>query len=179
MYEPNRTEPMSVLTTTNYLSIVNGALITDILVIILLIQGGINSKVLIDWYKTYNLSAVIADVLIIVIGVLLARLFYPYVYGANAAFSLLKFIILAVGIQITHDLLFNSIITAIPRGANRMVDTFKAYAKEVGVKAIVSDSAMMIVTCLFANYFANKAPSVTTVAFIVSVYCVPYLIYTW
>jgi hypothetical protein len=170
---------MSILTTTNYLSIVNGALITDILVIVLLIQGSINSKVLIDWYKTYNLSAVIADVLIIVIGVLLARVFYPYVYGANSSFSLLKFTILAVCIQIAHDLLFNGVITAIPRGANRMVDTFKAYAKEVGVKAIVSDSTMMIVTCLIANYLANKDHSVNAVTFIVSVYCVPYLIYTW
>ena len=96
-------------------------------------------------------------------------------YGANSSFSLLKFVILAVCIQIAHDLLFNGVITAIPRGA----DTFKAYAKEVGVKAIVFDSAMMVVTCLIANYFANKDPSVTTVAFIVSVYCVPYLIYTW
>jgi hypothetical protein len=61
----------------------------------------------------------------------------------------------------------------------RMVDTFKAYAKEVGVKAIISDSAMMIVTCLIANYLANESPSVNTVTFIVSVYCVPYLIYTW
>ena len=170
---------MSILHTANYLSIVNGALITDLLVIILLIQGSIKSKVLVDWYKTYNLSAVIADVLIIAIGVLLARLFYPYVYGASSAFSLLKFIILAVCIQITHDLLFNSLITTIPRGANRMVDTFKAYAKEVGVKAIVSDSTMMIVTCLIANYLTNKSPSVNTVTFIVSVYCVPYLIYTW
>ena len=69
---------MSILNTTNYFSIVNGALITDLLVIILLIQGSIKSKVLIDWYKTYNLSAVIADVLIIVIGILLARVAYGY-----------------------------------------------------------------------------------------------------
>jgi len=167
---------MSILNTTNYLSIVNGALITDLLVIILLIQGSIKSKVLIDWYKTYNLSAVIADVLIIAIGVLLTRLFYPYVFGS---FSLFKFIILALIIQVIHDVLFNGIITAMPRGANRMVDTFKAYAKEVGIKAILSDSAMIVVTCLLANYLANKGPSVNTVTFIGAVYCVPYLIYTW
>ena len=65
---------MSILNTLNYLSIVNGALITDLLVIILVIQGTIKSKVLIDWYKTYNLSAVIADVLIIVIGVFLKKM---------------------------------------------------------------------------------------------------------
>lgn len=170
---------MSILTTTNYLSLVNGALITDLLVIILLINGSIKSKVLVDWYKTYNLSAVIADVLIIVIGVLLARLVYPYVYGASKPFSLLKFTLLAVGIQMLHDILFNSIITAIPRGANRMVDTFKAYAKEVGVKAIVSDSAMMIATCLIAHYLTTKTPGTNSVTFILAVYCVPYLIYTW
>jgi hypothetical protein len=170
---------MSILTTTNYLSIINSALITDLFVIILVIQGSIKSKVLIDWYKTYNLSAVIADVLIIVIGVLLARVAYPYVYGVSTTFSLLKFTILAVSIQIIHDVLFNSIITAIPRGANRMVDTFKAYAKEVGIKAIFADTAMMISTCVIANYLANKNPNVNIVTFIVSIYCVPYLIYTW
>ena len=170
---------MSILKTTDYLSIINGALITDLLVIIILIQGSIKSKVLIDWYKTYNLSAVIADVLIIVIGVLLARVAYPYIYGATTSFSLLKFTILAVGIQIIHDVVFNSIITAIPRGANRMVDTFKAYAKEVGIKAIFADSAMMIATCLIGNYLANKSSSTNIVTFIVAVYCVPYLIYTW
>jgi hypothetical protein len=170
---------MSILHTANYLSIVNGALITDLLVIILLIQGSIKSKVLVDWYKTYNLSAVIADVLIIVIGVLLARVAYPYIFGQTQSFSLLKFTLLAVGIQIIHDVLFNGVITAMPRGVNRMVDTFKAYAKEVGVKAILSDSAMMIATCLIAHYLANKGPSVNTVTFIVAVYCVPYLIYTW
>jgi hypothetical protein len=170
---------MSILTTTNYLSLVNGALITDILVIILLISGSIKSKVLVDWYKTYNLSAVIADVLIIVIGVLLARLIYPYVYGTTKPFSLLKFTLLAVGIQMLHDILFNRIITAIPKGANRMVDTFKAYAKEVGVKAIVSDSAMMVATCLIANYLASTGSGTNSVTFILAVYCVPYLIYTW
>lgn len=170
---------MSILNTSNYLSIVNGALITDIIVIILLIQGSIKSKVLVDWYKTYNLSAVIADVLIIVIGVLLARLVYPYIFDRTKPFSLLKFTLLAVGIQIIHDVLFNGIITSIPQGVNRMVDTFKLYAKEVGVKAILSDSAMMIATCLIANYLANKDTSVNTVTFIVAVYCVPYLIYTW
>lgn len=170
---------MSILNTSNYLAIVNGALITDLLVIILLIQGSIKSKALVNWYKTYNLSAVIADVLIIVIGVLIARLIYPYIFGSAQPFSLLKFTLLAVGIQMIHDVLFNGIITAIPKGANRMVDTFKLYAKEVGIKAIFSDSAMMVATCLIANYLANKEMNVSIVTFIVAVYCVPYLIYTW
>ena len=163
----------------DYLPLFNAVLMTDLFVILLLNTRVIKSHVLVRWYSQYNLSAVIADVLIIVIGVLLARLIYPYVFGSSQSFSLVKFILLAIVIQVIHDVLFNSIIMALPRGVNRMVDTFKAYSKEVGVKAILSDSAMMIATCLIANYLANKGPSVNIVTFIVALYCVPYLIYTW
>ena len=55
--------------TADYLSILNGVLITDLSVILLLIGGFIKSNVLKKWYKDLSLSAVIADVLIIVIGI--------------------------------------------------------------------------------------------------------------
>ena len=168
-----------LLNSNNYLAIINAALITDMFVIVLLIAGVIKSNVLINWYKTYNLSAVICDVLIIVIGVLIARAVYPYIFGNKTPFSIVKFTGLAVVIQIIHDVIFNGIITAIPRGSNRMVDTFKAYAKEVGIKAILSDSAMMISTCLISNYLVGMDSGVNSVTFIVSLYLLPYLIYTW
>ncbi len=56
--------------TSDYLPILTGVLITDLCVIFLLIFGSINSKVLVEWYRKYNLSAVIADVLILVIGII-------------------------------------------------------------------------------------------------------------
>ena len=80
--------------------------ITDLCVIFLLIFGFIKSSVLVEWYRKYNLSAVIADVLIIVIGIIITRFIYPYVFGGN--FSLIKFIGLAVSIQIVHDILFQN-----------------------------------------------------------------------
>jgi hypothetical protein len=46
----------------DYLPILNAVLITDMVVILLLIFGFIKSKVLVEWYKKYNLSAVIADI---------------------------------------------------------------------------------------------------------------------
>jgi uncharacterized membrane protein len=58
----------------DYLFILNGAIITDIIVILLLIFGFIKSKVLKEWYTKYHINAVIADVLIIVIGIILTRL---------------------------------------------------------------------------------------------------------
>ena len=40
----------------DYLPILNAVLITDMVVILLLIFGFIKSKVLVEWYKKYNLS---------------------------------------------------------------------------------------------------------------------------
>jgi hypothetical protein len=47
-----------------------------------------------------------ADVLILVLGAILARAFYKTVYGDDAEWSLWRFIVLALGIQIAHDFLF-------------------------------------------------------------------------
>ena len=57
--------------TSDYLPILNGVIITDIIVIILLLVGIINSCVLQTWYRSISLSAVIADVLIIFIGIII------------------------------------------------------------------------------------------------------------
>ena len=82
---------------------------------LLLNLGIINSKVLKDWYRIYNLSAVIADVLIIVIVLLFTKKIYYYIFKE---YSLIKFIILALIIQIFHDILFYILITIIPKGWN-------------------------------------------------------------
>ena len=161
--------------TADYLSILNGALITDLCVIFLLIFGFINSKVLVEWYRKYNLSAVIADVLIIVIGIIMARFAYPYVFGEK--FSLIKFIGLAVAIQIVHDMLFYYLFQMIPRGKNMMLDTFKDYASEVGFKAVLSDSLMMILACLLSSYFVSLNLNTNIIILILSMYILPYAIY--
>jgi hypothetical protein len=161
--------------TSDYLSILNGVLITDLCVIFLLIFGTIKSKVLVEWYRKYNLSAVIADVLIIFIGIILARFVYPYVFGEN--FSLIKFIGLAVTIQIVHDILFYYMFKLVPRGKNMMLDTFKDYANEVGFKAVLSDSLMMILACILSSYFVSLSLNTNIIILIVALYILPYAIY--
>ena len=161
--------------TSDYLSILNGVLITDLCVIFLLIFGFIKSKVLLEWYSKYNLSAVIADVLIIIIGIIMARFAYPYVFGEK--FSLIKFIGLAVSIQIAHDFLFYFMFKMIPRGKNMMLDTFKDYANEVGFMAVLSDSLMMIVACLLSSYFVSLNLNTNIIILILSIYILPYAIY--
>ena len=160
--------------TNDYLPLFNGVLLTDLFVIFLLNTKVIKSSVLKEWYNNYNLSAVIADVLIIYIGLIVARFLYYYIFDN---FTIVKFIILATSIQIVHDILFYMFFKNVPRGANKMLDTFKDYAKEVGHTAILSDSCMMIMACLIASYLTGKSFNVNFIVMILSLYLLPYLLY--
>ena len=161
-------------TYNNYLPLLNGVLITDLLVILLLNMGVINSRVLNNWYLQYNLSAVMADVLIILIVLIITKTIYYYIFEE---YSLLKFIFIAVILQIIHDLLFYVFFSNIPRGVNKMIDTFKDYAKEVSYKAILADSAMIILSCLIAAYLVNKSINTNIIVLIIFLYFLPYLLY--
>jgi len=158
----------------DYLPIFNAVLITDMVVILLLIFGFIKSKVLVEWYKKYNLSAVIADILIIFIGIIITRYIYSKIFSE---FSIVKFTILAVLVQIIHDILFYLFFKNIPRGTNMMLDTFKDYANEVGFNAILSDSGMMIMASLLSSYLTGQSLNTNSILLIILVYILPYIVY--
>ena len=158
----------------DYLPLFNAVLITDLFVIFLLNTNVIKSQVLHKWYLLYNLSAVIADVLIILIGLIITRAIYYYIFDN---FSLIKFIIIAVIVQIIHDILFYIFFSNTPRGVNKMLDTFKDYANDVSYKAIFADSGMIIMACLIASYLVNKNTNTNIIVLISFLYLLPYLLY--
>ena len=158
----------------DYIPLLNSVIITDLLFMIFIALGLINSIVLKDWYNKYTLSAVIADVLIIVIVLLITNKLYYYIFKE---FSIIKFIILALILQIIHDILFYVLITIIPRGKNRMIDTFKDYAKEISFYAIIGDSLMIISACLIFYYLINMDINTNIIILIVSLYIMPYILY--
>ena len=160
--------------TNDYLPLFNAVLITDLFVILLLNTKVIKSQILKKWYSEYNLSAVIADVFIILIGLIITRAIYYYIFDS---FSIVKFTSLAVIVQITHDILFYVFFSSIPRGVNKMIDTFKDYANEVSYKAIFADSGMMIMSCLIAYYLVNKSTNTNIIVSILFLYLLPYLLY--
>lgn len=158
----------------DYLPLFNGVLITDLIVISLLNMKIINSKVLRTWYEKYNLSAVIADVLIILIGLIITRFLYSYFFKE---FSIVHFVFLAVVVQVLHDLLFYVFFSFVPRGKNQMLDTFKDYAKEVSYKAILADSSMMVSSACIASYLAGQNLNINVIVLVVTSYLLPYLLY--
>ena len=131
----------NIADSTAFLPLLNAVLITDLFGILLSNMGLLKSEVLKNWYSTYNLSAVIADVSIILIVLIITRAIY---YKVFETFSLVNFIGLAVVLQIAHDLLFAVFFSSVPRGLNKMIDTFKDYAKEISFYAIIGDSLMII-----------------------------------
>ena len=160
--------------TADYLHILNGCLNADLIVIFLLFHNAFKSVYLKKWYKKYQLSAALADVLILMIGMTIARFLYPYVF---AAFHLWKFVGIAVCVQIVHDVLFYWLFNSLPLGYNSMLDFFKHYAGEVGAGAIVGDSIMMTIACLLSSHFATYSVNLNIIFLIVSLYCVPYMIH--
>jgi hypothetical protein len=159
---------------SDYLPLLNAVLITDLFVILLLNTRVIKSQVLRKWYSQYNLSAVIADVLIILIGLIITRAIYYYIFDN---FSLIKFIIIAVIVQIIHDILFYVFFSNVPRGLNKMLDTFKDYANDVSYQAIFADSGMIIMACLIGSYLVNKSTNTNIIVLISTLYLMPYLLY--
>ena len=159
---------------SDYLPILNAVIITDLIGIILSNNDFIKSQNLKKWYSTFNLSAVLADVLIIFIVLIATRYFYNIFFDE---FSIIKFIILAVSLQIIHDILFYFMIIIIPKGSNKMIDVFKDYADEISQYAILGDSSMMISSALIASFLVNKDNNTNIILLIVLLYLIPYFIY--
>jgi len=157
----------------DYLPILNGCINADLIIIFLVFHNIFKSNYLKKWYHKYQLSAVIADVLILVIGIILSRFFYKFFFSS---FNIWKFTALAVCIQIIHDILFYFLFKSLPYGYNEMLDFFKEYAKEVGVGAILGDSFMMILSCLLSSHFATYNLNANIIILIVSIYFLPYMI---
>jgi hypothetical protein len=161
--------------TADYLPILNGAIITDLFVILSVVLGQIKSVSLTSWYKKYGTAGFLADVLSLVIGVIITRFLYS-IFFTN--FSMVFFLGLVVVVQFTHDLLFAQFFNAIPRGKSEILDTFKDYAKEFGPVILLADATMMVSTVLIGSLFASLSVNTNIIVLIVSLYIMPYLLYS-
>jgi len=162
--------------TEDYLPILTAILIVDVIGIILSYSNIISSQFLRLWYIRFQLSAVLADVLIILIVFIIARYIYYYIFDE---YSILNFIILMLILQITHDILFYLMITSIKKGSNKMIDVFKDYADEMSYYAIIGDSIMIIASVILASYLANLDSNTIIIILIVFLYLLQFILYNY
>ncbi len=86
--------------------------------------------------------------------------------------------LLAVGLQIIHDLLFYMFVLSVKTGSSKIIDIFKIYGKENGFGAIFFDSLMMISSCLFTSLFSSYDLNSNIIILIINIYLIPYLVYS-
>lgn len=155
----------------NYLALLNAALITDIFVLILIINGAMKSLTLKAWYIKFGLGAFMADVLSMMIGFLIAHFIYPFIF---TKYNFFYFLVVVVGIQLTHDVLFGLFINQY-KGKSDILNVFKKYASELGVWILIGDAIMMILTTILQKVLAPYNNLILT---IVLLYLSPYFIFS-
>jgi len=160
---------------SEYLPILTANIIADLVIIFLTFTKILFiTDSLTEWYKKYRLSAMIADILIGVLYILLAR-YFVYSFRLNIGLTLFAF--LAVVIQIVFDFLFYLFFISVPMGQNDMLDFFKRYAKDVKQDAIFGDSVLVILAVILSAIFNSFGFDFNIVMLILSVYLTPYFIY--
>lgn len=148
------------------LALLNAALLTELVVIVLTIYV-FKSKMLTQWYRQFGIGAVIADVLVLVLVVWLAYFLYQGNLFVTAC--------IAVGIQLTHDMLFGAFIQQY-HGTSPIFNVFKGYMKEHGAYILVADAILVLSTFIVERIFSmSQYNEIFTVGL---VYLVPYFVFS-
>lgn len=161
--------------TSNYLPILNAALIVDIIVVLMLQRGMIKSLALKKWYRKFHLGAFMADVLSLVIGVIIARFIYTF-FGWK--WNILLFLFIVVLVQLCHDLIFAKLFYTVPKGVSSVLDVFKEYANELGAVILTADAEMMIGTVMLGSLLSNMSLNSNIILLIFISYMVPYFVFS-
>lgn len=121
------------------------------------------------WYSEFGMVAVLSDCLVLILGILIAQIFFP-------KYPLL---LTAIVIQLIHDILFYLlVIVPIPVGHNRMIDVFKSYSSENSWKILAYDSAMIGSTVLIAKELSKLNSTLSSFIGLLGLYGMTYIIYT-
>ena len=162
----------------DYLPILTSNLYADLLIILITFTGilgtGKSWKVLTNWYKKYRLSAMLADILIGVIYLLIAR-YVVYIFKWKV--DLFQFGVIAVLIQILFDFLFYLFFQMVPKGSNNMLDLFKDWAKFAKADALWGDSILVLVGVILSSFLKEKSFNMNMFLLIIGGYLTPYIIY--
>lgn len=162
-----------------YVPIITSNLYADLLIIFITFSGVLGHKaeswkILTKWYKKYRLSAMLADVLIGVLYLLLAR-YIAYYFKLNL--NLFEFGVLSVVVQILLDFAFYILFSLLPSKKNHMLDMFKNWARYAKLDALWGDSILVLVGVVVSSFLNSMSFDFNMVTLIVGLYLTPYIIY--
>ena len=101
-----------------------------------------------DWYNNLRWTAVMLDIVSIIIGFYIAKFICEYLMKNNYInnnYEFFKYLGILLLVQIIHDFVFYFlVIKPYPKYKNKVIDEFKEYANHYRVKAVVADSLIYI-----------------------------------
>ena len=116
--------------------------------------------------------------MVIVIGILIARYIYTYYLFDQFGWSPIFFLVLLIGVQLIHDVLFYSTIKPMPYGHNEMIDLFKKYSERFGVFILPADSILTITSASMAILYKYMPDHIFALISSIVVYALPYILFT-
>lgn len=134
-----------------------------------------------QWYTNLRWTAIILDMLSVMIGFYLAYFSYKLlkinkIVGDKN--SILIYLPLVLLIQISHDLLFYFlVIKNTKKGSSIVMDEFINYASKSGINAVLGDSLMYITGVPLLFYIATLADEIKVFLSLTSIYIIGYLLY--
>ena len=135
-------------------------------------------KPLNDWYTRFRLVAVLSDVLIILIGFIIAQYLYTFVVQPMFGSSIFLFLTTLVIVQAIHDAIFYLfVIKPLPKGHNEVIDLFKEYSK-AGSIIIAGDSLLMLGSAAIAILFETQPNHIVAATSVFVTYVLTYILYT-
>jgi hypothetical protein len=140
-----------------------------------------SGKAINNWYTNLKWSAVILDILSVLIGFYLAKFLYEYLIKQNIIskeYEIIKFLGLVLLIQIAHDFSFYALIVKnAKKGTNKVIDEFIDYAKSVGIGAVIGDSFMYLLATPALFMISRLSNDVNSFISICCLYLIGYFVY--
>ena len=134
-----------------------------------------------NWYTNLRWTAVILDIISLLIGFYIAKFIYEYLVTTKLIddkHELLKFLGIVLCVQIIHDFSFYFLVIKDSKmGSSLVMDEFIRYSKSVGTGAVIGDSIMYLLATPLVFYLVNVRTDVNVFSSLVSLYLVGYFIY--
>lgn len=134
-----------------------------------------------NWYTNLRWTAVILDILSVLIGFYIAKFIYEYLVSINyitKTNELVKFLGIVLLVQIIHDFSFYFLIIKQSKlGQSVVMDEFIKYSKSVGVGAVIGDSTMYLLATPLVFYLVNVKQDINILSSLISLYVIGYFIY--
>ena len=162
--------------TSDYLSILNGIIFVDIIIMLLVFRKIISPAIMYKWYSTYKMYAVLGDVTTIFLVIILARHIYS-LWKLKTA-SLIFFLVIAIIAQICFDTFMYIIIQSTPIGSNQIIDIFRIYIKEGGLFIFTLDCSFTIFSILIASIFNTFTLNTNLILLISFLNMLPFIVFT-